>query len=89
MVQTTDGFKIAEVILKLRGPGEFLEHSKVEFRRFALQILLMMQICLRWHAQKHSISSRMIRIYVKSRMNVFENIMKKSLEKFLSWGNIG
>jgi len=57
----------------------------VDYQHFASQTLLMIRICLLWHVKKRSILSGMIRIFVRSQMNVFENILKKSLEKFLNW----
>ncbi len=85
MVQTTDGFKIAEVDLKLRGPGEFFGTRQSGVPELRIANLVDDAELIALHAKKRLILSRTIHIFVKSRMNVLENILKKSSEKFLSW----
>jgi ATP-dependent DNA helicase RecG len=47
MVQTNDGFKIAELDLELRGPGSFLARGRRGFRAFASPTLFATRNCWR------------------------------------------
>ena len=48
MVETTDGFRIAEIDLKLRGPGEFFGTRQWGIPAFRIANLLRDQDILEW-----------------------------------------